>query len=142
MKRSGDGGSDHPSSGGAFDHAPLSQWIAATLASLLVLAILGYTLREGLTRPGRPPVLHVETDSIVTTAAGHLVLFTVRNEGGTTAAAVQVRGRIAGDAGRAEEAAATIDFVPIGAGRSAGLQFESDPEGLPLDLRVVGFSHP
>jgi hypothetical protein len=51
-------------------HTPLVEWVAAGISVLLVLALLGYTLREALTGPNGAPALSVHADSVVP-AGGH-----------------------------------------------------------------------
>jgi uncharacterized protein (TIGR02588 family) len=134
------------SEGGATDrrqpHTPLVEWVAAGISSVLVLAMLGYTLREALTGPSGPPSLSVHVDSVVPTAGHYLVMFTVRNEGGETAAAVTVHGALLRGDSTLEESDASVDYVPIGGFRIGGVAFTADPQRDSLELRVGGFQAP
>ena len=123
-------------------HTPLVEWVAAGVSSVLVLAMLGYTLREALTEPSGPPALSVHADSVVPTAGRYLVMFTVRNEGGETAAAVTVHGALLRGDSVLEESDASVDYVPIGGFRIGGVAFTADPGRDSLELRVGGFQTP
>jgi uncharacterized protein (TIGR02588 family) len=134
----GDGGGAREAS----SRAPLSEWIVAGLSTLLVLAALCFMLREALTRPDIPAVISIRTDSIIAVPAGHLVMFTLRNDGGETAARVNVQGTLSLEGETVEESEATIDYLPVEARRSASLMFRADPAVHRLELRVMGFDAP
>lgn len=123
-------------------HTPLVEWIAAGVSAILVLAMLAYTLREALTGPDGPPSLTVRADSVVPTAGHYLVLFTVRNDGGETAAAVTVHGALLRGDSTLERSDASVDYVPIGGYRIGGVAFTGDPRRDSLELRVGGFETP
>ena len=123
-------------------HTPPAEWAVAGLSALLVIAMLGYTLREGLARSEAPPHLTVRVDSVVSSGAGHVVMFTVSNQGGATASDVSVQGTLARGSAPPETSEATLDYVPISASRVGGLMFTSAPSPDSLDLRVTGFDIP
>ena len=123
-------------------HTPLVEWIAAGVSTVLVLAMLGYTLREALKGPNGAPSLSIHADSVVPAAGYYLVMFTVRNEGGETAAAVTVHGALVRGDSTIEESDASVDYVPIGGFRVGGVAFTSDPRRDSLELRVGGFETP
>jgi uncharacterized protein (TIGR02588 family) len=123
-------------------HTPLIEWIAALVSTLLVLWLLGYTAWEAFTHEERPPIIAVRADSVIAAPGGFLVLFTARNEGGETAAALNVVGALRADSTTVEESQATIDFLPLGGERRGGLFFTRDPRHLSLELRAAGFDTP
>src|SRR5690606_22136101 len=131
-----------PRDGGRAGNTPAAEWIVAAVSTALVLAMLGYTLYEALSRREGPAIILVRSDSIVTTPAGHLVMFTLRNDGGETAAQVHVRGALERNGATVEESQATVDFVPVDAERSGVLQFETNPNGATVRVRVTGFDKP
>src|SRR5690606_39234333 len=57
--------------------AATAEWVVAAFSALLVAAIIGYTLREGLSEEPGTPILSVQADSVVPTPSGHLLMFTV-----------------------------------------------------------------
>ena len=123
-------------------HTPLVEWVAAAVSSVLVLGLLGYTAWEAFTRDGEPPLIEVRADSVVAAPNGFLVMFTARNDGGQTAAALNVVGTLKTNTTTVEESAATIDFLPLGGERRGGLFFTRDPRQLLLELRAAGFDTP
>ena len=104
------------------------EWTVAALSAAMVLALVGFLLHDALTRSPSPPDLDVRSDSVVSVGAGYLVAVTVSNGGGRTAASVQLRGELLQGDSVLETSEAVLDYVPVGAHRHAGLQFELDPE--------------
>ena len=123
-------------------HTPLIEWVAALASTILVLWLLGYTAWEGFTREARPPIISVRADSVVGAPGGFLVMFTARNDGGETAAGLNVVGSLRVDTTTVEESQATVDFLPLGGERRGGLFFTRDPRSYSLELRAVGFDTP
>ena len=123
-------------------HTPFVEWAAAVVGGVLVLSLLGYTTWEAVTREKRPPLIEIRADSVLSTESGYLVMFTARNEGGETAAALQVQGALKLDSATVEESEATIDYVPLGGERHGGLFFTRDPREHSLELRASGFEMP
>ena len=135
-ERGGHDGGDHALK------APLSEWIVAGVSALLVLAMLVYTAAEGLRRPGGAAVLTVTADSVVTNDGAYVVMFTLTNDGGETAASVHVHGALRRNEAPVEESEVVLDYVPAGARRRGALQFRRAPAAHELILRVTGFSPP
>jgi uncharacterized protein (TIGR02588 family) len=129
-------------SGSLAPRAPLSEWVVAGVSALLVLAMLAYTVTEGLRRPKGSAVVTVTADSVVKNDAGHVVMFTLTNDGDDTAASVHVHGALWSDGRQLEESEVVLDYVPLGAQRTGSLQFRGDPAGHELIVRVTGFSAP
>ena len=123
-------------------HTPPIEWAAALVSTLLVLFLLGYTLREALVREKRPPLIAVRADSILAVEGGYLVMFTARNAGGETAAALVVRGTLRRGDAELEQSEATIDYVPLGGERQGGLHFTLDPSRHALEIGASGFDTP
>lgn len=121
---------------------PLLEWIVGAISGILVLAILAFVFAEGLVREDRPPDLQVRMDSVIAATDGYLLLFTVRNDGGETAAQVRVSGALRQGDVTIEESDAMLDYVPIAALRHGALQFQHNPEDVEVALRVTGFSEP
>jgi len=123
-------------------HAAPAEWVVAAVSTVIVLAMLGYTIYEGVTRDHSPPLISVRADSVVASNNGYVVVFTARNEGGSTAAAVLVRGTVRRDTTTLEESEATIDYVPIRSSAVGALIFTIDPRRYRLELRAIGFDTP
>lgn len=121
---------------------PLLEWIVGGISGLLVLAILAFIVIEGLVREDHPPDLRVVADSVVPVAAGYLLLFTIHNDGGETAAQVQISGALRQGGANVEESQAVFDYVPIAARNHGALQFQHDPREMEVELRVTGFAEP
>jgi uncharacterized protein (TIGR02588 family) len=126
----------------ASSHAPPIEWAVAIISTVLVIAMLTYTLYHGVSNSSRPPVITVQADSVIDTPGGFLVMFSAMNAGDETAAAVQISGELMRDSVAVEESDATIDYVPSQAVRRGGIMFSKDPRMYRLELRATGFSRP
>ncbi len=117
------------------------EWVVAGLSALVVLGAAGFLVREAF-GPSSPPRITIEADSVVRAGQGYLVEFRVRNGGRTTAAGLVVEGKLDGGTGPAETGEVTIDYVPAGGTRSAGLFFTRDPREGRLEIRPKGYDRP
>ena len=129
---------------GATPDVPTSPWHWATAIAglLLLVATIAFLAYDGVVRRRTPhPVLTVAVDTVAATGGGHVVLVRVRNDGGVAAANVRVDGTLTG-AGAEERAETTVDYVPPGSARDAGLVFTADPRAGRLDVRVAAFDVP
>ena len=118
------------------------EWVAAAVGTLLVLGTIGFMLHAALTRSGSPPAVAVAVDSVVVQESGYLVRIRAENSGGETVASLLVEGELRGDTGTVEKSEATIDYVPAGGKRFAGLFFEEDPRSYALTVRPKGYDRP
>jgi uncharacterized protein (TIGR02588 family) len=139
MNGRGDG--DPGRSGG---HSPPSPWEWATgaLGALLVLATVAFLGYQAAAEDGTPPDLVVGVESVSRTASGAWrVEFTARNQGGTTAARVQIQGELRAPGAEPEMGEVILDYVPGHGERRAGLLFRGDPRR-GLELRALGYDLP
>lgn len=132
---------DRPKDGHANSAAP-AEWIVGVISALLVLGALAFIAVNAVSGRNGPPMLSIQTDSVVAMPGAHMLMFTVRNEGSETAATVQVSGELTRGGETVEASQATLDFVPEGASRRGSLQFKEDPRSHTLELRVSGFAFP
>ena len=124
---------------------PVSFWehVAAAVGALVVVAAVGFMVYEALTVPrGAVPELAVRVDSIIPQGRQHLVRFTIRNDGDATAARVQVEGELRADTGAVEKSQTSLDYVPAGSQRQAGVIFTRDRTRYRLRLRPLGWERP
>lgn len=121
---------------------PLYEWVIAALSALLVAGVVGFLLYDALVLPPGPARITVAADTVIPVQEGYLVRYTARNEGRSTATAVQIEGALR-EAGReVERAAATIDYLPPQATRTGGFFFERDPRRFELRLQPAGYGDP
>lgn len=118
------------------------EWGVAAVSALVVLAVVGFLLAEGLGEPPTPPEVHVTATAVRPLAIGHLVEFEAANRGGTTAARVEVEGTLRRGGATVETASATLDYVPEDGSRRGGLYFSADPRAHALELRATGYARP
>ncbi len=106
----------------------------AILGGVVTAAITGVVIWEAL-QPAAPPALSARIVAIEATAAGHVAVIKVVNEGDDTASAVDIEGVLG-----AEQASATVDYVPGHGHAKAFLRFDADPRA--ASVTVKGWSAP
>ena len=124
--------------------APLSEWIAAGVGLLLVLAsmaVLGWYAWQG-DRGVPSPRIEVGAPEAVADGRWHVAL-QVSNAGRGPAADLQLSGTLSRPNGEVvERSQARIDHLPAGSRREAGLFFQQDPRNLQLVVRAEGYQRP
>jgi uncharacterized protein (TIGR02588 family) len=120
----------------------LLEWVVASAGALILIAMIAYLVFYGLTKPDGPPMIRFEAGPVDATGTGYVVQFTVRNEGHSTASALEISGRLMQGDSIAEESRATIDHVPEQSLRRGGLFFSRDPAPYQLVLRAEGYASP
>ena len=113
---------------------PVLQWVMAVAGAVVTLSAIGIVAWEAL-QPSSPPALSARIVAVETTAAGHVAVVRVQNDGDDTAAAVQIEG-VLGD----QTATASLDYVPRHGHAEAYLRFDSDPRA--ASVSVKGWSAP
>jgi uncharacterized protein (TIGR02588 family) len=126
----------------AVEGTSLLEWTVASGGALILVALIGYLVFYGLTNPDGPPKIRFETGAVEEAGSGYVVQFTVRNEGYSTASALEISGRLALGDSIAEESRATIDHLPEQSSRRGGLFFSRNPALYRLGLRAEGYSSP
>lgn len=121
---------------------PIAEWIAASLGLVLTLAVVGFTLWEGMTEDHGPPRLTASAGPSSRQAGGYVVPVTVRNASESTAAAVEVRGVLRKDGAEVEVRRLEFSYVPGRGETRGGLMFQADLAGRTIDLSVEGYETP
>ena len=117
------------------------EWVAAAAADALVVAAVVTLLVAGR-HERTPPRLSVRVEAAEPAGAYFRVRFAVRNDGGTTAAEVVVRGEVQDASRTTETAEVTFDYVPDGSERRGALLFTTDPRTAHLAVRALGYREP
>ena len=121
------------------------EWAAASVGAVILTAIVGFLIYEGVSRPPEArPLILVTSDPVVALTEGvYLVPIHVENRGHVTGAGVAVSGVLMGpDGGVVEESAVTFDFVAQHSSVAGGLYFTTDPRENRVVLRVEGYTDP
>ena len=118
------------------------EWLTAALGLVLVLGAVALMLFDGAANGSRPPDVSVRAVRTLRTAGGWLVEIEAANRGTETAAELEISGELSRGGRVLESATATVDYLPGGARRRAGLYFSEDPGTGELRLRPVGFREP
>lgn len=124
---------------GARSVIPPAEWLVAALGLCVVLATFGILLHSAVTSERGAPALTVRVDSVVPGAPGtRHVMFTVLNEGGTTAMDVQVNANV-GASGAIDTRTLSFDFLPPKSARRGVLVVAGDVDEGQVKLRVSAY---
>lgn len=133
---------DDKQNGAEAKDKPLLEWAAALIGLLLTLALLGFIGWQAVKAPEtKPPAIVVTAERVVPVQGGYVMEFVARNEGPSTAAAVQVEGTLKGGT-EPVKSSVTIDHIPGQSERRGGLFFIQDPRGGQFEVRALGYARP
>lgn len=124
------------------ERTPICEWLAAGTGLVLTLTVIGYLVFDGVTAGDGPPELSVASAPALAVAGGFVVPVTVRNDGATTAAEVEVRGTLERGGAVIEERRAQFAHVPAEGEAKGGLVFGTDPRTARLRLSAQGYAEP
>ena len=117
------------------------EWTVFGVGLILVLATLGYLIREAFTTGSRPPELVVRLGVARAVTEGFQVPVTVVNRGDRVAEAVSVTITLTAKAER-EEAVLSIAFLPHQSRRQGWVTFRGDPKDGDLQVGPVAYASP
>nr|CAD6437878.1 TIGR02588 family protein [Rhizobium sp. Q54] len=129
-------------SGASQQSTPPIEWLVAALGVILLVAMLGYMVFFGLTRPESPPQILVTYGDARPEPPGYALEFTASNKGGSTATQTLIKGVLKRGDEIVEEAEATIDYIPHTSDRKGTLIFKENPSSFELEVGVTGFADP
>jgi uncharacterized protein (TIGR02588 family) len=118
------------------------EWAVFGLSLVLVLATLGFLVRESIVGGEGPPDVVVRLGEPRRSQSGWLVPVEITNSGGSTAEDVRVPILLDLAAGRKEEAELSIAFLAHGSTRNAWVSFRNDPCRGTLTLGALAFEVP
>jgi uncharacterized protein (TIGR02588 family) len=118
------------------------EWSVFAVGLVLVLATLGYLVRESIVSDGGPPDVAVRLGSARPSRHGWLLSVEVTNVGSTTAEDVRVAINLELPDGTRQEAELDIAFLPPESKRQGWVSFRSDPREGTLTLGAIAFEVP
>ncbi|HEX2218135.1 MAG TPA: hypothetical protein VHG35_04980 [Gemmatimonadales bacterium] len=118
------------------------EWTVFGVGLVLVLATLGYLVRESLVTHDGPPEVIARLGAPRPSAGGYLVPVEVSNVGQATAEDVRVRVFLDLPDGAREEAEFDVAFLPRGSLRKGWASFRNDPARGSLRLGAIAFEEP
>ena len=121
---------------------PIWEWIVATIGFVLVASVISFLLYEAIGGNRLPPDVKLSVESVVQTRNGYLAKITAVNEGGITAEGVDIEGELKRGTETIERSQTTIDYLPPGSAKKAGLFFIRDPRHFELQVRPLGYEDP
>ncbi len=121
---------------------PLISWITASVGLLLVLGVIIFLLTKAAAKGPTVPKIHVQASTVFKDAGKHLMIISVTNNGNTTAAALVIEGELKNGTQSVEKSTVTLNYVPAGSTRKAGIYFINDPKNFVLILTPKSFEQP
>src|SRR5687767_11171573 len=122
-------------------HSGLLEKIFTVLSLLLIIAMVGYLVKE--TVASHPPAaFEVEQAAPIKRGQFTAVDVFVRNTGDEAAKAVNITGEVAGPDGKPIEAEATMDWLPGKSRRKVTLLFPHDIGTTEPEVEVIGYEEP
>jgi uncharacterized protein (TIGR02588 family) len=115
------------------------EWVAGGLSALVVLAIVGFLLREAVFGADSPPELVATVEA---PGAGRHLRYVVVNRGGQAAAGVTLALTVSEGGRLVEERLVIVDDVPPHSRVTGGVYLPEGAEGLTVDLAVEGYVDP
>jgi uncharacterized protein (TIGR02588 family) len=116
--------------------------VAAALGLILVAASVGFMIYQQITEDHTPPLVAIEIQSIVPSGDVYVVKIDVTNRGSAVASGLVIEGVLSDTSSVVETSTITIDYVPSGSHRHAGLYFDRDPRRFSLKIRPLGYVDP
>jgi uncharacterized protein (TIGR02588 family) len=121
---------------------PQWSWILAGFGAVLVAGAVGFMTYEAFFGDATPPRIEVAIDKVLPSGDRYLAMLSVTNHGGTAAAQVVVEGDLRAGDETLESSSVTLNYVPAGSRRRAGLLFQHDPRKYQLRVAPRGFELP
>jgi uncharacterized protein (TIGR02588 family) len=121
---------------------PLSEWVAAAVGLVLLVASVGYLLHDGLTAPEQAPSPVIQVLALEPDGDRFLVRLRVRNQSGSTAAGLRVEGELKQGGQVVERSETEFEHVPGHSEREGGMFFSRDPRRLELVLTARSYRKP
>ena len=118
------------------------EWTVFAIGLVLVLATLGFLVRESIVDAGGPPEVVARLGEARPSASGYLIPVEVANIGQSTAEDVLVPIFLDLPDGRREEAELNIAFLPRDSKRNGWVSFRDDPRRGTLRLGAIAFEVP
>ena len=118
------------------------EWSVFAVGLVLVLATLGFLVRESLAGSGGPPEVVARLGAPRASAGAYMVPVEVTNLGGRAAEDVTVTVVLEGDGTQSEEAQLEIAFLPRDSKRNGYVGFQRNPAEGTLRLGPIAFEVP
>lgn len=118
------------------------EWSIAGISAAALGAVVIYLLFIALTSGNGPAQIQVSISDIVEHENAHVAEFVARNESATSAAGIEIVGRLTEGAKVIEESSVTLDYIPQNSERRGGLMFSNDPRRYDLQVSAAGYFEP
>lgn len=128
---------------GRFTQRSAAEWVTVTVATVILLGLVGLILFDWQTNQNRPPAFSVAVSEAVRVTDGrYYVPFAITNTGGHIARTVQVTAELHRAGLDDETGEQQIDFLSGHETKAGSFVFTHDPQGGDLVVRVASYRLP
>ncbi|MCU0567850.1 MAG: TIGR02588 family protein [Oculatellaceae cyanobacterium Prado106] len=126
-----------------FIHAPSAEGVTFAIALIIVAIVIGLVFYSWSLQTDEPPILSVTAAGETRQAAGqYYIPFKATNQGGETAASVQIIGELRINGMVEESGEQQIDFLSPGEEEEGAFVFQQNPQNGQVVLRVASYHLP
>lgn len=118
------------------------EWLVFGVSLALVLFVLALLFVDARRSDGDSPRFRIEAGSAISEPPFFRVPIRVHNDGDETAEQVRIEATLRRGSEEVERADFTLAFLPRRSHRDGSVIFKTDPRGLELEVRPVGFEQP
>ena len=121
----------------------LAEWVAFSIASLILGTIAGLVIYSWATKQERPPAFAINQGKEVRESQGQFYIpFEISNTGGKTVESVQIVAELRVNGQVEESGDQQIDFLSEGETEEGAFAFRQDPRKGELTVRVASYKLP
>ncbi len=121
---------------------PLLSWITASVGLILVLGIIAFLVMRSFEEGDPVPKIVIHTASSQPDDGKTLIMITIANNGTGAVSSLMVEGELRNGTQTVEQSTVTVDYVPAGSTRTAGMYFVNDPKNFELILTPRSYEEP
>ncbi|HMP62330.1 MAG TPA: hypothetical protein PKA17_04430 [Phenylobacterium sp.] len=118
------------------------EWGVALAGLVVVAGAVIYLLAYAALGAQGPPLMSLAKVSAAPMGEAYALRFEARNDGGATAANVQLSAELTLDGAVVERAQATLDYLPRNGRREGAFVFTRDPQAYEVRLRIESYAEP
>lgn len=121
---------------------PRLEWLLGMLGLALLIAGIGYLTHRGIDTPSKPGAVVTTVLDVRPVGSGHVVKFSVRNEGDENLTQLHLTARLFEGEKEIESAEAFVDYLPARSERRGGVYLRHDPSRFTLRIDPAGYMEP
>ena len=126
----------------AVSDTPRLEWLLGILGLALLVTAVAYLTYQGLENPSAPGAIVVSVLDVRAVNGGHVVKFSVRNDGDENLSHLHLTARLSDGDREIESAEVFIDYLPAHSEQRGGVYLRHDPSRHDLRIDPAGYMEP